>query len=54
MIELLKSIWPVLLILGLIIVSLIIPDSDSDSKSKSTDVVDRFLKHKFKTPPKKQ
>ena len=51
MIELLKSIWPVLLILGLIIVSLIIPDSDS--KSKSTDVVDRFLKHKFKTPPKK-
>ena len=47
MIELLKSIWPVLLIIALIIVSLIIPDS------KSTDVVDRFLDRKFKTPPKK-
>ena len=48
MIDLLKSIWPVLLIVVVLIVVISIPDS------KSTDIVDKFLEHKFKTPNTKK
>jgi hypothetical protein len=50
MIDLLTDIWPILLILGVIGGSFLIPDQ----KPTPTNIVDKFIDHKFKTPNTKK